>query len=118
VTLDPQGYLRGVEAVIDKDLAAELLARSLEADFLLMLTDVGAVMSEWGGADPKPIRQTTVADMRAFDWAAGSMGPKIEAACRFVEATGGTAAIGALEDAVEIVAGRAGTTIAPAAVLA
>ncbi len=113
VTIDEHGILRGVEAVIDKDLAAELLARSLDADFLLMLTDVGAAMSGWGGPDPQPIRQATTAELRALEFASGSMGPKIEAACRFVEATGGRAGIGALEDAVDIVAGRAGTTIVP-----
>jgi carbamate kinase len=113
--VDDRGALRGVEAVIDKDLAAELLARSLGADFLLMLTDVPAAMSGWGGEDPQPIRHATPTALRELGFAAGSMGPKVEAACRFVEATGGNAAIGALEDTVEIVAGRAGTTVAPAA---
>jgi carbamate kinase len=110
---DGGGSLHGVEAVIDKDLAAELLARSLDADLLLMLTDVEAVMDGWGGAAQRPIRRATPAELRARSWAAGSMGPKVEAACRFVEATGGTAAIGALEDAARIVAGAAGTTVAP-----
>ncbi len=114
VTEDEYGTLTGVEAVIDKDLAGELLARSLDADFLLMLTDVNAVIANWGTPDAKPIRKTTPAELRKLEFASGSMGPKIEAACRFVEATGGTAAIGALEDAVEILAGRAGTTISPA----
>ena len=113
VTVAADGALQGVEAVIDKDLAAELLARSLDADFLLMLTDVPAVMSGWGGEDPQPIAHATSAVLRELDFASGSMGPKVEAACRFVEATGGTAAIGALEDAVEIVGGCAGTTIVP-----
>jgi carbamate kinase len=112
VMVDDGSALHGVEAVIDKDLAAELLARSLGADFLLMLTDVPAAMSGWGGDDPQPIRRSTPAALRELGFAAGSMGPKVEAACRFVESTGGTAAIGALEDAVDIVAGRAGTTIA------
>lgn len=111
VVIDEQGFLRGVEAVIDKDLAAELLARSLQADVLLMLTDVDAVVAGWGGPDAHPIRHATPAELRRYDFAAGSMGPKVEAACRFVEATGGTAAIGALEDAVAILAGSAGTTI-------
>jgi len=115
VVVDDDGGLRGVEAVIDKDLAGELLARSLDADFFLMLTDVPAAMTGWGGPDPQPIKQATPAELRAEKFASGSMGPKVEAACRFVEATGGIAAIGALEDAVAIVAGRAGTTIAPAA---
>ncbi len=113
VTMNGAGTLRGVEAVIDKDLAAELLARSLEADFLLMLTDVEAVMRDWGTPEARPIGRTTPAELRALQFANGSMGPKVEAACRFVEATGATAAIGALEDATLIVAGTAGTTVTP-----
>jgi carbamate kinase len=109
---DGDGTLRGVEAVIDKDLAAELLARSLGADTLLMLTDVDAVVAGWGTPDAHPIRRATPAELRAMEFASGSMGPKVEAACRFVEATGGTAAIGALEDAARILAGEAGTIVA------
>ena len=116
VSIDAGGALYGVEAVIDKDLAAELLARSLEADMLMMLTDVGAVMSGWGGPDPQPIRSATADELRTRQLANGSMGPKVEAACRFVESTGGLAAIGALEDAAAILAGTAGTTITPATV--
>jgi carbamate kinase len=111
VVVDDQGALRGVEAVIDKDLAAELLARSLDADVLLMLTDVDAVVAGWGGPDAHPIRHATPAELRRLEFAAGSMGPKVEAACRFVEATGGTAAIGSLADASAILAGEAGTTV-------
>jgi carbamate kinase len=117
VSINADGGLYGVEAVIDKDLAAELLARSLEADMLIMLTDVGSVMSGWGGPDPQPIHHATPAELREQVFANGSMGPKVEAACRFVEATGGLAAIGALEDAAAILAGTAGTTIAPAVVV-
>jgi carbamate kinase len=113
VTMNGGGILRGVEAVIDKDLAGELLARSLEADFLLMLTDVPAVMRRWGSDDAAPIGRTTPAELRSLEFASGSMGPKVTAACRFVEATGGTAAIGALEDAARIVAGAAGTVVMP-----
>jgi carbamate kinase len=108
------GALRGVEAVIDKDLAGELLARSLGADTFLMLTDVNAVLAGWGTPDEHRIARATPAELRALRFAAGSMGPKVDAACRFVEATGGTAAIGALEDAAAILAGEAGTTVAPA----
>jgi carbamate kinase len=111
VVLDERGRLHGVEAVIDKDLAGELLARSLGADRLLLLTDVAAVMAGWGTPDPEPIRRASPVELRALEFASGSMGPKVEAACRFVERTGGTAAIGALEDAAEILAGRAGTTV-------
>jgi carbamate kinase len=114
VTMNGAGTLRGVEAVIDKDLAAELLARSLEADFLLMLTDVPAVMRDWGAPDARPIERATPAELRTMRFADGSMGPKVDAACRFVEATGGIAAIGALGDATRIVAGEAGTRVVPA----
>ena len=113
VTMNGAGTLRGVEAVIDKDLAGELLARSLEADFLLMLTDVPAVMRDWGRPDERPITRATTTELRSLQFANGSMGPKVEAACRFVEATGKRAAIGALEDAPRIVAGEAGTLVVP-----
>ena len=111
VVRDVHDRLHGIEAVIDKDLAGELLARSLGSDLLLMLTDVDAVVAGWGTPEARPIRHATVAELRALDFAAGSMKPKVEAACRFVERTGGTAAIGSLEDAVAILAGEAGTTI-------
>jgi carbamate kinase len=111
VTMNGAGSLRGVEAVIDKDLAGELLARSLDADFLLMLTDVPAVMRDWGTAEEHPISRATSAELRTMQFANGSMGPKVDAACRFVEATGRRAAIGALEDASRIVAGEAGTVV-------
>ncbi len=107
------GGLHGVEAVIDKDLGAELLARGLGADILLMLTDVDCVQLDWGTPDAQPLRRATPAELRAHTFAAGSMGPKVEAACRFVERTGGIAAIGALHDAARIVAGEAGTLIEP-----
>ncbi|MGZ4359732.1 MAG: carbamate kinase [Gaiellaceae bacterium] len=110
---DETGMLRGVEAVVDKDLAAELLARHLGADFLLMLTDVPAVMRGWRERAPEPIRETTPEELRSLQFEAGSMGPKVEAACRFVEATGATAAIGALTEAARVVRGSAGTTVRP-----
>ena len=113
VTVSETGTLHGVEAVIDKDLAGELLARSLEADFLLMLTDVPAVMRDWGTARESAISRSTPAELRTMQFANGSMGPKVEAACRFVEATGGRAAIGSLEDASHIVEGKAGTLVLP-----
>jgi carbamate kinase len=113
VIVDEHGFLRGVEAVIDKDLAAELLARSLGADVLLMLTDVDAVVAGWGEPDAHPIRHATPEELRAYSFASGSMGPKVEAACRFVETTGGIAAIGALENAGGILAGSAGTLVSP-----
>jgi len=107
------GSLVGVEAVIDKDLASSLLARELGADVLLMLTDVDAVWTGWGEPGARAIRRISPAMIRRYHFAAGSMGPKVEAACAFVEQTGGVAGIGGLEDAQAILAGRAGTQILP-----
>ena len=114
VIRDPDGHLRGAEAVIDKDLAAALLAGSLDADALLILTDVAQVEIDYGTPDARPIGHTTPAELRALPFPAGSMGPKVEAACRFVEATGRQAMIGRLEDAVELLGGRVGTVVEPA----
>jgi carbamate kinase len=105
------GSLVGVEAVIDKDLAAALLAEELEADALLLLTDVDAVYLNWGTPDQKPIGQASPETFRGLKFDAGSMGPKVEAACKFVEATGGMAGIGSLEQALAILEGRAGTRV-------
>jgi carbamate kinase len=105
------GSLRGVEAVIDKDLASALLARLLRADRLLLLTDVDAVYLDWGTPAPKPMRHALSSELRPADFAAGSMGPKIEAACRFANETGKSASIGRIEDVRAILAGDAGTTI-------
>jgi len=107
------GSLVGVEAVIDKDLASSLLARELGADALLMLTDVDAVCTGWGGPGARAIRRTSPETIRRYPFAAGSMGPKVEAACAFVEQTGGIAGIGGLGDAQAILAGQAGTLVTP-----
>jgi carbamate kinase len=115
VALIGTGRLHWVEAVIDMDLTAALLARRLEADLLLMLTDVDAVHADWGGPGQRPIAGAEAAELRAMDFADGSMGPKVEAACRFAEATGRRAAIGALADAARIVQGEAGTQVLSAA---
>jgi carbamate kinase len=111
VVVDEAGGLRGVEAVIDKDLSAALLAEALHCDFLLMLTDVAAVERSWGTGGAEPIRNATPQELRGLELAPGSMGPKAEAVCRFVEATGGTAAIGALGDAAAILRGETGTIV-------
>jgi len=111
VIVTASGGIRGVEAVIDKDLAAALLAREIEADALLMLTDVEAVYLDWGAPGARALGETTPRELRAHAFAPGSMGPKVEAACRFVEATRGRAGIGRLEDAAEILAGRRGTIV-------
>jgi carbamate kinase len=112
VVKDEIGGLRGVEAVIDKDLSAALLARELCADALLMLTDVDAVYEAWGTPSQRPIRAATPQRLRQMSFAAGSMGPKVEAACRFVESGGGFAAIGALAAVAAVVRGDAGTRVA------
>ena len=83
--------LVGVEAVIDKDFASELLARDVAAEVFVMATDVEAVYADWGTPQQRPLGRITVAEMRQLSFPAGSMGPKVEAACQFVEATGGRA---------------------------
>ena len=107
--------LGGVEAVIDKDLASELLAREIDADLFVMATDVDGVYEGWGTAEQRRLDRVTPEELRAMDFAAGSMGPKVDAAARFVEATGKRAAIGALTDIEQIVAGQAGTSVVTAA---
>ncbi|MBI4185074.1 MAG: carbamate kinase [Proteobacteria bacterium] len=113
VVLTPEGAVRGIEAVIDKDASAALLAVGLEADALLMLTDVDAVYLGWGTPEARPLRRTSPRAFAHHAFAPGSMGPKVEAACRFVAETGGLAGIGALRDAARILTGEAGTLVAP-----
>jgi carbamate kinase len=103
--------LIGVECVVDKDLASELLARELEADLFVMLTDADAVFTDWGKPTQKAIRSASPAVLEAMPFAAGSMGPKVAAACRFAKTTGKVAAIGALADLERILDGDAGTTV-------
>jgi carbamate kinase len=109
-----EGTLGGVEAVIDKDLTSELLAREVDVDLFVMATDVDGVYDHWGTPDQRRLERVTPEDLRRRDFAAGSMGPKVESAVRFVEATGRRAAIGSLSDIDAIVRGQAGTTVAPA----
>jgi carbamate kinase len=110
VIRDDSGGLHGVEAVVDKDLTAALLASAVGADALLILTDVPAVIRGYGTAAAQPIRRATVAELRAMSFPAGSMGSKVEAACRFAD-SGGTTAIGRLDDSVALLAGTAGTVV-------
>ncbi len=105
--------LVGVEAVIDKDRATELLARELEADMYIMATDVDGVYVDWGTPQARRIHRATPAEMDSYEFAAGSMGPKVEAACTFVRETGKLAAIGSLADIEAIVKGEAGTIVQP-----
>lgn len=113
VVRDEEGKLVGVEAVVDKDLTAAVLAEALEADALLILTDVPAVIANYGQPNAAPISRATPKMMREQDLATGSMGPKVEAACRFVELTGDMAAVGRLEDAAALLEGTTGTIITP-----
>jgi len=105
------GHLVGVEAVIDKDSASSLLARELAADALIMLTDVDAIYKNWGQSNAAAIRRISSREVSQLAFAAGSMAPKVEAACEFVEQTGGIAGVGRLQDAQAIIAGKAGTVI-------
>jgi len=107
----PGRQLQGAEAVVDKDLASSLLARELEVDLFIMATDADAVYLDWGKPTQRAIRRASPAALRALQFPVGSMGPKIQAAIEFVEATGKTAAIGALQDLVAIAEGKAGTIV-------
>jgi carbamate kinase len=103
--------LRGVDAVVDKDLTSALLAQAIAADALLLLTDVPGVLDGFGTSAARPIERATVAELRGDRLPAGSMGPKVEAACRFVAATGKKAVIGRLDDAEAMFLGKSGTTV-------
>jgi len=105
------GTLTGVEAVIDKDLASELLAEDVSADLFVMATDVDGVYVGWGTPGQRRLDRVTPEELSGYEFAAGSMGPKVDAASRFVTKTGQRAAIGSLSDIAEIVAGNAGTNV-------
>ncbi|MET9066978.1 carbamate kinase [Streptosporangium sandarakinum] len=107
------GQLQGIEAVVDKDLTASVLAEALEADVFMSLTDVPRVARHFGTPRQEEIGHTTPHELRAEHFPAGSMGPKVEAVARFVETTGDMAAIGRLEDAALILEGKAGTIVTP-----
>jgi carbamate kinase len=110
VVEDGNGH-RGVEAVIDKDLCSARLAADLGADVLVLATDVDAVYLDWGRDGRRALGRTTPEGLRSHRFPDGSMGPKVEAACRMVEQTGGRAAIGALEDLEGLLDGTAGTQV-------
>ncbi len=111
VITDDHGQLCGVEAVIDKDFTAALLAITVDADRLLVLTDVAAVLAHFGTPQAVPLHNVDLDELADVQFPAGSMGPKIDACRQFVAATGRAAAIGSLSDAAAILAGSAGTTI-------
>lgn len=108
-----QRTLSGIEAVIDKDLASELLARDIGADLFVIATDAEGVYANWGTPQKEMLGWVTPDDLSQHEFPSGSMGPKVEAAVRFVRATGKRAAIGRLEDIAEIVAGERGTNVVP-----
>ena len=103
------GKLEGVEVVIDKDRASSLLAFELEADLLIMATDTDGVYLDWGGDSEKIISKTTPEEISKYSFDKGSMGPKVEAACSFVERSGQRAVIGSLKDIEKMVSGISGT---------
>ncbi len=108
---DADGTLHGVEAVIDKDLASALLAEQLDADLLVIATDVDGVYTGWGTPHQARLGRVTPDELAGLELPTGSMGPKVDAACGFVRATGREAVIGALTDITDIVEGSAGTRV-------
>ncbi len=117
VVQSTDGLLVGVPAVVDKDLAAALLAADLQAAGLVILTDVAQVALGFGTPEERPVDRMSVADARRHlaqgEFPAGSMGPKVEAVCRFVEASSGTGVITSIEGCEDAVYGRGGTLIVP-----
>lgn len=113
VIRDGAGRSFGMESVVDKDLTTALLAEQLRADVVLFLTDVAGVQDDFGTPRAQLISRCTPVELRAREFPAGSMGPKVDAACRFVEATMHPAVIGAVQDAERLLAGKTGTTIVP-----
>jgi carbamate kinase len=111
------GTLEGVEAVIDKDLTAALIAQEISADLLVIATDVDSAVTDWGTPHAKPIGEVTVQEMRAIardqEFAAGSMGPKVEAVTRFAERAGGTGIITSLARIGHAIDGHLGTRVIP-----
>jgi carbamate kinase len=105
--------LTGIEAVIDKDLASAQLAADIKAHALVIVTDVDAVYADYGTPNQRAIRRATPDALGQTEFAAGSMGPKVRAACMFVEKTGGLAAIGSIHDTGALLRGEAGTVVAP-----
>ena len=111
---DDSSTLMGAEAVIDKDLASELLAQNLDADLFVMVTDSDGIYLDWGTPEQRLLTCTTPDELDRYGFAEGSMGPKVEAAARFVRMTGNRAVIGSLDQIEGMVAGTAGTSVVPA----
>ena len=110
---DKEGKLVGAEAVIDKDLASSVLAASINADLFVIATDVDGAYVDWGTPSQRRIKQSDPASLRQFGFATGSMDPKVDAACRFVEKTGHKALIGSLDRLSDMLKGQSGTEIIP-----
>lgn len=113
VTMDAAGKVSGVECVVDKDASSGVLAESIDADVYVMATDADAVFVDWGTPQARALTRVTPDELRGYEFPPGSMGPKVDAAIRFVEATGNTAVIGRLSDLDRLLAGTAGTTVIP-----
>lgn len=111
VIRNEQGKLEGSEAVIDKDMSASIMAAELDADALLILTDAPSIALDWGTPDQKEIKEVSPEKLQEYSFAKGSMGPKVEAVCRFANTGKGFGAVGRLEDALDILNGKAGTII-------
>ena len=111
VVRDENGKLQGSEAVIDKDMSASIMADELDADALLILTDAPSIALDWGTPDQKEIKEVSPEKLQEYSFAKGSMGPKVEAVCRFANTGKGFGAVGRLEDALDILNGKAGTII-------
>ncbi len=111
VIRNDQGKLEGSEAVIDKDMSASIMAAELDADALLILTDAPSIALDWGTPDQKEIKEVSPEKLQEYNFAKGSMGPKVEAVCRFANTGKGFGAVGRLEDALDILNGKAGTII-------
>jgi len=113
VVRDRDGVLRGVTAVVDKDATSALLAAELLADVLLLLTDVDAVYANFGRPNAQAIKHAGADQLKHLKFPAGSMGPKVRAACDFAEVTGHRAAIGAISEAHAVLQGASGTQVLP-----
>jgi carbamate kinase len=111
--IDGDKGLEAIEAVVDKDMVAAHVAEDLGAELLVILTDVPAVMADWGTPRQRPLGEVTLDELAALTFPAGSMGPKVAAVCRFVGRTGNRAAIGSLDDVFEVLAGTKGTQVRP-----
>ncbi len=111
--IEKDGAYVGFEAVIDKDMTAALIAEQIGAEHLLILTDGTHVCLNWGTPQEQKLKNVTIEQMKQYSFPAGSMGPKVDACCQFVEKTGQSGHIGDLSFALEIIEGKSGTHIQP-----